>query len=68
MLAGVADMLLLVPRNGHGCLALEFKTERGRQSEAQKVWQSECERNGNKYVVVRSVEDAIEEVENYLSL
>lgn len=66
MIAGVADLLLLVPRNGHGCLALEFKTDRGRQSEAQKVWQAECERNGNVYAVVRTVDEAMYVSEEYL--
>lgn len=68
MLAGVADILLLVARGGHGFLALEFKTKKGQQSDAQRVWQRECENNGNKYVVVRSVEEAIAAVEDYLKL
>lgn len=68
MLAGVADILLLVSRGGHGFLAIEFKTMKGRLSDAQRVWQRECEINGNKYVVVHSTKEAIAAVEEYLSL
>ena len=29
--AGVADMILLIPRHGYGCLCIEFKTKKGSQ-------------------------------------
>lgn len=68
MLAGVADLLLLVPRGGYGCLALEFKSEVGKQSEAQKIWQQECESNRNVYRIVRTFADAVEVTDEYLAL
>ena len=64
--AGVADMILLIPRNGYGCLCIEFKTKDGKQSESQKLWQADAEAHGNKYVVVRSVEQFVSEVRQYL--
>ena len=64
--AGVADMLLLMPRHGYGCLCIEFKTKSGRQSASQKQWQADAEASGNKYTVVRSVEQFISEVRQYL--
>lgn len=64
--AGVADMLLLMPRHGYGCLCIEFKTKSGRQSASQKQWQADAEAHGNKYTVVRSVEQFISEVRQYL--
>lgn len=66
MLAGVADMLLLVPCNGYHGLCLEFKTEKGRQSDSQKAFQSAVESQGYKYVIVRSFEDFRREIALYL--
>lgn len=65
--AGVADMILLIPRHGYGCLCIEFKTKDGRQSDSQKLWQADVEAHGNKYVVVRSIDDFVKEVKNYLA-
>ena len=67
MLAGVADLLLLVPRSGYGCLCIEMKTTKGRQSESQKAWQVEAEANGNLYVVCRDFFDFKMRVTNYLN-
>lgn len=64
--AGVADMILLIPRHGYGCLCIEFKTKDGRQSDSQKLWQADVEAHGNKYVVVRSIGDFVKEVRDYL--
>lgn len=68
VVAGVADVLITVPRCGYGSLALEFKTLKGRQSAAQKAWQADFEHAGNKYVVVRTLEVAIIVTKNYLQL
>lgn len=64
--AGVADVILLVSRGGYNSLCIEFKTEKGRQSELQKQWQEEAERNGNKYVVCRSFDDFRKNIDDYL--
>lgn len=40
-------------------LGLECKAAKGRQSEDQKNWQRWCEAAGGRYVVVRSVEEAV---------
>ena len=66
VIAGVADLILLVPRNGKGALCIEMKTRKGVQRESQKVWQEECEKAGNKYVVVRSFEQFRDAVTSYL--
>ena len=63
---GVSDLILLVSRNGYSSLCLEAKTEEGKQSENQIIWQTDCEKNGNKYVIFRSVEEFITEITNYL--
>lgn len=64
--AGVADMILLISRRGYGSLCIEFKTATGRQSEAQKNWQALAESCGNKYVVIRSIEEFIRTITAYL--
>lgn len=66
VLSGVADLILLVPRGAFASLCIEMKTEKGRQSPAQKEWQHAAQEAGNQYVVVRSFEDFQEHVRAYL--
>lgn len=65
-LAGVSDLLLLVPNTHYHGLCLEAKTKEGRQSESQKEWQKQVENQGYKYAIFRSEEDFIQIVEQYL--
>jgi hypothetical protein len=65
---GVADVLLLIPKGGFASLCLEFKTKTGKQSPEQKEFQIQAEKCGSKYVIVRSVKEAIEKVSEYLKL
>ena len=64
--AGIADVILLVPRKGFASLCMEFKTEKGKQSDEQKEFQKQAEMCGSKYVIVRSVASAIETVKDYM--
>lgn len=66
MLAGVADLLLLIPAQGYSLLAIEMKTAKGRQSPRQKKWQAEAERHGIRYEVVRSFDDFNYLIEPYM--
>lgn len=68
MVSGVSDLILLVPRGGFGALCAEAKTEKGRQSPAQKEWQRKVEMAGNKYIIFRDVETFSTEVNNYLKM
>ena len=61
--AGVSDLLLLLPNGQHHGLCIEMKTAKGRQSTAQKEWQKAVEDAGYRYVVVRSLGDFIDEVD-----
>lgn len=63
---GVSDVLLLIPKKGFASLCLEFKTKKGRQSKEQKEFQKQAEMCGSKYVIVRSVKQAIDEMRRYL--
>ena len=78
VVAGVADLILLVPRcvkakddegwynTIHG-LCIEMKTPKGYQSPEQKAWQAKVEAEGYRYAVVRSIEQFIDTIENYLT-
>lgn len=67
--AGVADLILLVPRGGFGALCIEMKT-RSRQSKqrtSQEEWQKAAENAGNLYKVVRTFEDFQQVIQAYLN-
>ena len=66
-LPGVADLILLKPNSQYGALLIEMKTEKGRQSESQRVWETDlCRSDEYKYVVCHGMEDFINEVTDYL--
>lgn len=67
VLAGVADLLLLVPNGQYNCLAIEMKTGKGRQSERQKEFETALTSNGGNYVVCRSFDDFKNEICKYLN-
>lgn len=64
--AGVADLLLLLPSKHYHGLCIEMKTEKGRQSKEQKAWQKAVEDAGYKYVVVRDRGHFVFEVDLYI--
>ena len=67
VVAGVADLILLAPNRFYGALLIEMKTASGRQSTSQKEWERIVTDKGEyKYVVCHSLEDFINEVDNYL--
>lgn len=68
MVPGVADLLLLVPRGGFGCLAIEMKSKKGVVRDTQKEWAEKCKAAGNMYAICRSVDEFMEIVDNYLAL
>ena len=67
VLAGVADLILLIPNRRYHSLLIELKTKSGTQSKAQKEWQQEVERLGySKYILVRSIDEFINAINDYL--
>ena len=71
VVAGVADMLLLVPSMGYAGLCIEFKaaTKTAHQSEAQKNWERLINKHGAyKYTVVRTFEEFRTLMCNYLAI
>lgn len=67
VVAGVADLLLLVPTRIYHGLCIEMKTEKGKQQNTQKEWQSLVEGQGYKYIVCHSVQEFLDGVNGYLS-
>lgn len=67
VVAGVADLLLLVPSGDSHGLAIEMKTPKGRQSDSQREWQNEVEAQGYTYAVARSFDDFRRIVSDYLA-
>lgn len=65
VLAGVSDLILLKSNQHYGALLIETKTKKGTQRESQKEWESKITADGYKYVVVRSLDDFIKEVNDY---
>lgn len=66
VLAGVADLILLVPRQGCHGLLIEMKTPKGSQTEAQRQWQTKATAQGYMYVICRSLDDFIQVINDYL--
>lgn len=63
---GVSDLILLKPNRFYGALCLEMKTPDGKQSRSQEEWQKAAEANGAKYVLCRSLDDFMREINGYL--
>lgn len=67
LLPGASDMLLLKSTSQYGFLCIENKTPKGRQSSEQKVFQFEVERHGGKYIIIRSIDEFIKAIDDYLN-
>lgn len=63
---GVSDLLLLFHAKHYHGLCIEMKTEKGKQQPSQKIWQRAVEDAGYKYVICRSFEDFMEQINAYL--
>lgn len=66
LVAGVSDLIMLIPRNGFHGLMLECKTPVGRQSSQQKEWETNVMSQGYLYTIFRSVEEFKQIVTKYL--
>lgn len=68
VLSGVSDLILLKNNKEYGALLIEMKTATGRQSVNQKRWQSLITQDRYKYVVCRSLDEFMKEVNDYLCI
>lgn len=68
LVAGVSDLILLMPRGEWHGLCIEMKTQEGRQRDEQKLWQSIVEKQGYRYEIVRTEGGFKDLITEYLSL
>ncbi len=68
VVAGVADLQLLVAKKGFYSLFIEMKTpsKASRQQPTQKAWQAVVEAQGYGYIVCRGLEEFMDIINNYL--
>ena len=67
MRAGFPDFIFLMPNSSYPFLAIELKTAKGRQSDHQKEYQQAVEMAGGKYVIIRTLDEFMESMKDYLS-
>jgi hypothetical protein len=68
---GIPDLFLPVPKNFtrlYYGLYIEVKTKTGRQTKEQRAFQQECELIGYRYEIVRSTQEGIDTILNYLRM
>jgi len=68
LVAGTSDLLLLIPRGKWPYLCIEMKTKTGRLSDHQKIFRDHVESVGGRYEVVRSLEQFMDLVNEYMNL
>lgn len=66
--AGVADLFLAIPNATNSGLFIEMKTEKGRQQDTQKAFEQAVTKQGYRYEVVRSLDQFITLIIEYLNL
>ena len=66
VLSGCADLFLACSSGFDNGMFIEMKSEKGRQTESQKLFEKKVCLFGYKYVVCRSLDEFINEVNEYL--
>jgi hypothetical protein len=67
VVAGVADLILLVPSRSSYGLCIEMKTPKGRQTPRQKQWQEAVTAMGYRYEIIRSTQEFMNLIEQHLN-
>jgi len=65
--AGVSDMFLSISKNNYHGLFIEFKSDKCKQTESQIEFQKTVEVQGYKYIIIRSLDSFIEEINEYIN-
>lgn len=68
VVAGVSDLILLVPTKKYHGLCIEMKDKDGQQRKEQKEWQILVEAQGYRYEICRSREQFEEIIKDYFLL
>lgn len=63
---GFPDLVLFFPAKRFHGLFVEMKTPKGKQQPSQKAWQERAEWAGYKYVICRSFDEFMAEIDAYL--
>ena len=66
IVAGVSDLIFMLPRHGYYGLCIEMKTETGKQSDKQKEWERKVTEQGYDYQIARSLSEFKTCVTNYI--
>lgn len=66
VVAGVADLILFLPRKGYHALCIEMKTATGSQRKSQKDWMAKVAAQGYRYEVCRSIDGFVDLVNGYI--
>lgn len=66
VVSGVSDLILFVPNNDFHALCIEMKTDKGKQSENQILWQNAVDRFGYKYVLCHSLTEFQQIIKDYI--
>ncbi len=64
--AGVSDLIFLKSCKGYKFFCIEMKTKIGKQTATQVEFQLSVELEGGKYLVCRSLDEFMHEINNYL--
>lgn len=65
LMAGASDLIIL---HGNKCIFVEIKTDTGKQSDTQKIFEQKVLELGFDYIVVKKIEDLVEYFEKLLYL
>jgi hypothetical protein len=68
VLAGAADLFVMHGSKGKHGLFIEMKSEQGRQSPTQKLFEEAAVAKGYEYAVVRTFDGFMNIVNNYISI
>lgn len=66
VVAGVADLVLLLPNQQYHAMCIELKTPKGRQQDTQKQWQQSVVRYGYCYVICHSLDEFVKDIKEYI--
>ena len=67
VLKGVADLFIMYPSGQHHGCFVEIKSEKGKQTDFQIIFEVNAKSFGHHYAVCRSVEEFMNVVEKYLN-
>ena len=66
VLKGVADLFIMHPAGDFHGLFIEIKSEKGRRTDFQRIFEANAVRAGYNYAVCRSLDEFMNAVEKYL--